>query len=129
MDVVPSQQVEFGGVGGSERVRGELMRLQPVSPGFNEPQNSGNVKVFVYGGIFLEVGLGEFEQGGRGAQAVFLQVDERARQLNQPFIKQPIWLSPSREPKLFEHVVRFEVQALVETFKKGQILGREFATP
>src|SRR5262249_47713627 len=50
-------------------------------------------------------------------------------QLNQPFIEQSICLSPLREPKLFEHVVRFEVQALVETFKKGQILCREFATP
>src|SRR5580765_7467501 len=61
-------------------------------------------------------------------EAYFLQVDERAGQLNQPFVKEPIRLISLRQPKLFEHVVRFEVQPLVETFKKGEILRLELAT-
>jgi len=115
--------LEFGGVGGRERVRGELMRLQPVLPGFNEPQNGGDIQMIVYGGIFLEVGLGEFEQGGRGPQAVFLQVDKRARELNEALIEGMFRAVAMREPELFEHLVGFEVKTAVEAFKKAEIMG------
>src|SRR5262245_55626758 len=56
-------------------------------------------------------------------------MNERASQLNQPFIKASNRLISPREPNLFQHFVRLEVQALVETFKKGEILRLEFTTP
>jgi len=123
LGVVAGQKLEFGGVGGRERVYRKLVCLQPVLPGFNEPQNGGDIQMFVDGGIFLEVGLGEFEQGGRGPQAVFLQVDERARELNEALIEGMFSAVTVREPELFEHLVGFEVKTAVEAFKKAEIMG------
>src|SRR5882724_1975254 len=62
--ILARQEMEFGSAGGSEGVCRELARLQLGLPGFDEPQNGSDVQMFADGGIFLEVGLGEFEQGG-----------------------------------------------------------------
>jgi len=123
METVTRQKVEFGGVGGSERVHRELVRFQLVLPGFNESEDGGDVQVFVNGGIFLEIGLGEFEQGSRGPQTVFLEVNERARKLDETLIERVFGAMPVRKPELFEDFVGFKVKAAVEAFKKAEIIG------
>jgi hypothetical protein len=115
--------MEFGSVGGSERVYREWVSLQLALPGFNEPQDGGDIQMFVDGGIFPEVGLGEFEQRGRGPQTVFLQVDERTRKLNEALIEGMFRAMAVREPELFENFMGFEEKAAIEAFKKAEIMG------
>jgi hypothetical protein len=94
-----------------------------ASPGFDEPQDGGDIQMFVDGGIFLEVGLGEFEQGGRGSQTIFLQMHERPGKLDETLIEGVFRAVSVREPELFKDFVGFEVKSTVKAFKKAEIMG------
>ena len=123
MGTVTRQKEELGSVGGSERVDRKLMDFQLALPGFDELQHGGNVQMFAGGGIFPEVGLGEFEQGGRGPQAVFLEVDECASKLDETLIECVLGAMTMREPELLQNFVGLKVKATVEAFKKAKIMG------
>ncbi len=115
--------MELRNRGGSQRVQRELMSFQFALPGFNKLQDNGNIQMFVKGGIFLEIGPGEFEQGGRGSQAVFLEVDECAGKLDEALIKCVFGAMPVREPELLEDFVGFKVKTAVEAFKKAEVMS------
>ncbi len=123
IEILTRQKVEFGSARGSERVYRELMGFQLVLPGFDELQYGGNVQMFEDGGIFLKVRLSEFEQGGGGTQAVFLQMDERARKLDEPLIKRMFGAMTVREPELLEDFVCLEEKTAIEAFKKAEVMG------
>lgn len=79
--------------------------------------------MFVNGGIFLEVGPGEFEQGGRGAKPVLFQVNEPAGKLDEALIEGMFRAVTVGEPELFENFVGFEVKSAIEAFKKAEVMG------
>lgn len=121
--IIARQEMKLGGAGGSERVYRELLSLQLGLPGFDEPQNGGDVQMFVDGGIFLEVGLGEFKQGSRGPQTGFFQMHESPGKLDEALIEGMFWPVAVGKPELFEHFMGFEVKSAIEAFKKAEIMG------
>ena len=64
--------------------------------------------------ILFQIRLRELEQRGGRAEAIFLQMHERARELDQALVKISIHAVPIRQPQMFEDVVRLVKFLLVE---------------
>ena len=77
------------------------------------------------GWVFAQVGLCQFEEGGRRARAVFLQVNKRAGQLDQAFVKQTIRTLSLGQPKLLENFVGFKKKLPVETVEIAEVMSIE----
>ncbi len=78
--------------------------------------------MFVTRWIFFQIGAGQLEQRGGRAEPVLLQVHERARQLNQPFVERAIRPVAIRQPQFFQHVMRFVKMRLIEAHKIAKIM-------
>ena len=52
-----------------------------------------------------------------------MEVNERARKLDETLIEGMFGAMPVREPELFKHFVGFEKKAVIEAFKKAEIIG------
>ena len=79
--------------------------------------------------ILFQIGLGEFEQRGGGAQPVLLQMHERARELDEAFVKISIRAVPVGQPQIFEHVMCLVKKLAVEAIEIAKIMGVEFLSP
>ncbi len=63
------------------------------------------------------------EQGRRRTGPIPLQVNERRRELDETFIERTVGAKPIFEPKAFEHLVRLEIVAEIETPEKSKVTG------
>ena len=84
--------------------------------------------VLVFTGIFFEVGMGQFEQGGGGLRMIFLQMHKRAGELNQPLVKRAVRTVLVLQPDVFEDFVRLVKKLVVETVKKADVMLVEFVS-
>jgi hypothetical protein len=89
----------------AEGVGFKVVPFQAGKPKGNECKNGGHGEALVCAGVWAEVRAGQFEQGGRGAQPVFLQMDECARQLNEPLVEIAVGPVTVIEPKLLQNIV------------------------
>ena len=76
--------------------------------------------------ILFQVGAGESEQSGSGAQVVSLQMHERAGQLNEPFEKRAVRAVLVVEPQMFQHLVGLVKKLFVETMEITEIMRVEW---
>ena len=76
--------------------------------------------------IFFEIGVGEFEQCGGRTQPFFLQVHERAGQLDQPLIIGAVRTVFVLKPEIFQHVMRLVKQLAVEAIKITEVVRVKF---
>jgi hypothetical protein len=90
---------------------------------FDQRQNIGHGQVLMLTGVLPEVCAGQFEQGRSGSKPVLLQMNERACQLDQPFVKSAVGPVPVFEPKLFQNIVRLVILALIKTIKITLVIG------
>lgn len=72
--------------------------------------------------VTRQVGPGQLEERCRGAQPgplvrVFLQMNEGAGKLDEPFVKRSIWSVSISQPQLLEHVVGFIEPASIEALE------------
>jgi hypothetical protein len=74
----------------------------------------------------LKIGVGEFEQGGGGAEAVLFQVDEGAGKLNEAFVEGVIDPMAPGQPEFLQDVVRFEVELAVKALEISQVMRVEW---
>ena len=121
-------ELESGFVTGKERVVLEIAGFEALQPIADERANAVDAEVVVEVGIFLEIGVGQFEQCGGGTEAVFLQVDERAGELNEPFIKGIIGAGALGEPEFFQDIVRLKIEPAIEAFKVAEVMGVKIAS-
>jgi len=77
------------------------------------------------GGVGCEVLPGKAEQGESGPGAVFLDVYERAGELDEAFVKVADGLAALGEPDFFEDFVGFEKELLIEAFEIAEVMGVE----
>jgi len=84
--------------------------------------------MFVEGGIFIEIGQGEFEQGGGGLRVVSLQVHKRAGQLDQPFEKIAVRATAVAEPEVLQHFMGLIKKLMIETVEIAEIMRVQFLT-
>ena len=81
------------------------------------------VESLVDGGVALEVGRGQIEKSHRRSEAAFLQVDERARPLDQALVEGVVFTGlASGQPEFFEHIMGFEVKFLVEAVEETGVV-------
>jgi hypothetical protein len=123
---LPFQQTELGGGLRPEWVRLKLACLQQPQPCLDDIADIAYFQVFVNGRVKFEVASRQLEKRRRGAQAIFLQMNKRASQLNQTSVKRAVGAMPIRQPKFLQHIVRLEEESLVEAFKEPEIVGGQF---
>jgi hypothetical protein len=114
---------------GRQRIDGEFARFQPTKPVLNQAKDMGEVEMLMDGRIFFKIGAGEFEQRGRRAQPIFLQMNESAGELDEPLIKRIIRPLTIPEPKLLQHIVRLIKKRPVEAFKIPEVMRVQILTP
>src|SRR3954471_1925149 len=81
-----------------------------------------DIQAFVIARKFFQIRAGEIEKRMGRAEAIFLQVHERAGELNQAFIEMIGRLPARWQPHFFQHIVRFVIQTLVEAREVTQIV-------
>ena len=64
-----------------------------------------------------QIRIGQREQSVRRPQSVFLEVNERAGNLDQTFVEISVRVPPRRQPQLFQDVVRLEILPAIEAVK------------
>jgi hypothetical protein len=113
-------------VAGDQWVAFEIAGLQSLQPIADEGADAVNTQMIVQRGVFFEIGVGKFEEGGGGAEAVFLQVNKGAGELDQAFVEGVIRAAALGEPEFFQDIVRFKIKAAVEAFEITEVVGVEF---
>src|SRR5688572_28638212 len=79
---------------------------------------------------FFKVTARKFEQGRGRAQALFLQMNECAGELNQALVEAIIRAVASLpEPKFLQHVMRFIEHLPIEAFEVTNIVRGQILTP
>ena len=76
----------------------ESRGFQALQPFLNDFQNLCHIQFFMNRRILVQIQRRQFEQGSRRAEAVFLEVDERAGQLDQPLVKRAVRIRPPGQP-------------------------------
>ena len=94
-----------------------------LEPRPGQSQYSGHIQTLVDRREFLEIGMGELEERCRGSGAAFLEMDERAGQLNQRLVEQAPRLAPFGQPEFFQNFVRLVKHLAVEAFEERQVMG------
>lgn len=105
-----------------KRVFREGLRLKPDQPCFDQRQNLREIELLMNAGILAEIGLGEFEQGGRRTQPFLLEMDIRACQLDQTFVKISIGPVAVGEPEFLQNIMSFIKLLPIETIKIPQVM-------
>ena len=121
-------EVEARFVAGDQGVMLEIAGLEPLQPIADQGADAVDAEMVVQRGIFLQIGVGQFEERGGGAKAVFLQVNERAGELNQSFVEGIIGTAALGQPEFFENIVGLKVEPAVEAFEIAEIVGVEIAS-
>src|SRR5437762_2100324 len=73
--------------------------------------------------VFRQIGIGQFKEGSRRSGAPLLQVNERARQLNETLKEVAIGAASIDQPEFLQHVVGLIEQLPVETLEVPQVMG------
>jgi hypothetical protein len=95
----------------------KIAPFQKGEPMLDERQDGGYGQVLVRAGVSAQIRGGQFEQGGGRTKPALLQVNERARQLDQPLVKSAVSPLPVLEPKLFQNIVRLVKFPAIEAVK------------
>lgn len=78
--------------------------------------------------IIAEVGGGEAKEGVGRLEAMFLQVDKRAGELDEALVEGVIGTVTLGEPEFFEDVVGFVKESAVETIEIAEVVRVEIVT-
>jgi hypothetical protein len=114
-------QPQFRSAGWHRRAGPRSGRHQLSQPFVNRGQRACDIEPLVGGRIFPQIGLRQFEQRHCWPRPMFLPMDKRARQLDQPFVKGAVGPLPLRQPKGFQHRVRLEESPPAKTLEVAQV--------
>ena len=106
-----------------QRVLGEITDFEVSEPCCSQFGNLAHIEIIVHRGVCRQVFARELEKRSGGAQSVFLQVDECARELNEAFVERVVRTLALRQPELFKHVVGFIEELLVEAVEITKVMG------
>src|SRR5580698_11486622 len=82
----------------------------------------GHIQPIMLAWIFLEVRAGQFEERRRRTQAIFLQMHEGARQLDEPFVKRAVRAVLVWKPDMLQDIMRLVKKLPVEAMKVTRIM-------
>lgn len=99
---------------GLERVDQKVSGFQQMQPISDQDAYAADVQLMMDGRKRFQVGLGELEQGGGGAEPVLLQVHKGPGELDQALVKISIGTFAVRQPKIFQNIVRLIELLFVE---------------
>ncbi len=92
---------------------------QPV---LDQGQDGRQVQMFVAGGVFSEIGVGQLEEGGGGTEAFAAQMNKRPRELDQAFVKGAVGAVPVLQPQVLQNIVGLVKKPAVKLVKVAQIM-------
>ena len=67
----------------------------------------------------------QLEKRGGGTESASFQMDKRARELNESFVKRPVGPLAIGQPKLFQDIVRFVKQTQVKALEVTEVVRVE----
>jgi hypothetical protein len=67
--------------------------------------------------ISRQIFAGELEKRCGGTQTVLLQMHKGASELDERFVECVIWPATLRQPKFFQHLMRFKKELLIEALE------------
>ena len=105
-----------------QRIHLKGTRYQARPPFRNEPKNTVSIQSLVHRRVFKQIILGEPEESGGGAKAVFLEMHKGSSQLNQPLVKGIVGALTLRQPEFLKHIVGLEEKLPVETLEIPKIM-------
>lgn len=79
-------------------------------------------------GVFAQVTVGELEQGNGRVPAFFLNMNKRAGELDERFIKEAIGGAALLQPELLQDFVCLEKKLLIEAIKEAKVMRIELAS-
>ncbi len=97
-----------------------LRLLDPFNPELPLNQKSLEIPPIVMRGIGGEIASRQLQQGDRWTETSLLEMDERPRILDEPFVKPVLRRSAGRQPQLFQNVMRLVELPGIEAMKVGQ---------
>jgi len=115
-------------VAGNQGVVFEIASFEALQPIGDEGVDAVHAEVFVERWIFFQIGVGEFEERGGRAKAVFPQMHERTGELNQTFVKGIIGAAAVREPEFFQDIMGFKIKPAIKAFEISEIVGIQIAS-
>ena len=80
-------------------------------------------------GIGFEIGAGQTKQGYCRTRPALLHVNERARELNEAFVKVSVRAMTVRQPQILQYVVRFVELLAIEAIEVTQVVCSQRSTP
>jgi hypothetical protein len=111
----------IGGEGGGIEGAGFNLR----EPSIGQMYHRGDIQALVDGGEFLEISARQLEQGGGWCGTAFLQMHERAGQLDEALVEMGSRIATVGQPEFFKDFVGFVEQLAVEALEEGEVMGVE----
>lgn len=87
----------------------------------DEANYAKDIEAFMSGCIRLQVGPRQTEEGGGGFEAIFLEMDEGASELDERLEEVVVRAATFLEPEMFEDIVRFVELLAIEVHEIGMI--------
>jgi len=106
-----------------EGIDEEIGGFEQVKPVLDQGLDADQIQLLVESGELDEIGLGQLEQRGGGAEAVLLQMDKSAGELDEALVKIAVDALAIRQPQVFQDVVRLVELLFVEEHKVSGIAG------
>ncbi len=99
--------------------------FQIREPALNQATRGIQVQFFMFARILFQVCMRQPEQRRRRTQAIFLQMHERAGELDQALVKRAVRAELVLQPDVFKDFVRLKKKLPVETVKKTGVMPVE----
>jgi hypothetical protein len=125
---LPFSQGESRVVRPNERVFLIVPFREFLLPGSDKVEDLRNIEALVFLWVFREVVFSKGKEAVRGFEPVLLEMDERAGELNQAFVKVTMRPFAIRKPEFFEDIVGFVIELLIEEHEIAEIMGIEFVS-
>jgi hypothetical protein len=96
---------------------------QLADPVLDHGEHAFQIEPLIRSRELLQVGLGQIEERERRTGPVLLEVDERARQLDQALIECAIRVAAPEQPQFFQHLMGLEEALAVEALEVTEVMS------
>ncbi|PYK61705.1 MAG: hypothetical protein DME21_08385 [Verrucomicrobia bacterium] len=100
-----------------KRIDSEIPRFQSFQPILNQRQHFFHVELLMDRRVIPEARARQLEKRGGGTESASFQMDKRARELNESFVKRAVGPLATGQPKLLQDIVRFIKQTQVKALE------------
>lgn len=112
-----------------QRVAFIPITLQLPQPAADQILRHGHIEMLMPHRVLPQIIPRQPEQGRRRLQPLFLQMHERPRQLDKPFVVGVVRAFPVQQPQILQHIVRLIEELLIETLEETDVMGIQCLPP